>query len=758
MKKKPLFLILTVLTFSCSEQKMKSKAEIISDNYIQYVNPFIGTDAVGNPAIGTTSGGNTYPGAVRPFGMVSVNPHTDSVAPNGYFFGKKFMYGFGHVHMSGVGCQDLGNIVLMPGQGKVTPDMKDYRSDFEEEQASPGYYKVHLKKDNIVAEMSSTLRSGISKYTFQHASDSSNIIIDLTQGAIPKLASQPSLEGSIEAISETEVEGWNYSGDFCSGKSFHAVYFVARFSKPAVRHGVWKDKKIIVGKGVKGKDFGAYLSFKTAKGESILVKVGISYVSVGNARENLDAEQPGWNFEQVKKDSENEWQKELSKVQVEGGTQKQKTIFYTGLYHMLLHPNVFSDVNGEYPPMREFPSHKSGPVKKAEGYTRYTVFSLWDTYRNVHPFFSLVYPERQRDMTISLIEMYEESGRLPKWELAGGETNTMVGDPSIPVIADSYIKGIRDIDTAKAFRAMNSNARNLQATVRPGLNSYLRYKYIPQDDRGEWLWGTVSTTQEYAFADWTLAQYCKAIGREKEYKEYLERSMYYRNLYDPKSGFIRPRNKDGKWYEPFNPDNFQGGDFNFPGAGGPGYVEGNAWYYQFFVPHDIPGLIGLMGGEEKFTEALNRCFTSNKFSLWNEPDMAYPFLYDYVKGQAWRTQQEVRRQMEMNFDASPQGIPGNDDCGTLSGFYVMGAMGFYPACPGSNEYQLCTPLFDKITIQLSDKYYGGNKFVIETKNNSKENIYINSLELNNNKCGNQVLKHEDIIKGGKLSIDLSAAH
>jgi predicted alpha-1,2-mannosidase len=752
----PLFLIFLI---SCKEIKTSDKIEAIKKTCVEYVDPFIGTAPGGNPSIGTTSGGNTYPGAVRPFGMVSVNPHTDSVAPNGYYFGKEFIYGFGHVHMSGIGCQDLGNIVLMPGMGKVKPNMKHYRSAFDEEVATPGYYKVHLKDQNIIAEMSSTLRTGISRYTFPQDSDSANIIIDLTQGAIPRLVSQPPLEGSIEAISETEVEGWNYSGDFCYGKSFHAVYFVARFSKPAIKHGAWKDKKIIAGAmATKGKDFGAYFTFRTEKGEAILVKAGISYVSVKNARENLDKEQPGWNFDEVKKEAEKDWELELSKIQVEGGSEKQKTIFYTGLYHMLLHPNVFSDVSSEYQPMREYPSHRSGAIKKAEGYTRYTVFSLWDTYRNVHPFFALVYPERQRDMAISLIEMYEESGRLPKWELAGGETNTMVGDPSLPVIADTYIKGITDIDTAKALNAMISNANNLKSVVRPGLKSYLKYKFIPQDDRGEWLWGTVSSTEEYAYADWALAQYCKAIGRENEYRKYMERSMYYKNLFDPSTHFIRPKNKDGKWYSPFNPDTLQGGDLDFPGAGGPGYVEGNAWHYKFFVPHDIPGLMALMGEEEKFIADLKECFDKKKFILWNEPDMAFPFLYNYVNGQGWRSQQEVRRQMDANFDTSPQGIPGNDDCGTLSAFYIFGAMGFYPACPASDEYQLCTPVFDKITIQLSPKYYGGNKFIIETKNNSAENIYINSLELNDKKYPAQVLKHKDIIRGGKLIFNLSSTH
>ena len=754
------YLFVLAVLFSCQAQEKSTtvSSDSATQSLCDFVNPFIGSSSVGNLMIGTTSGGNTYPGAVLPFGMASVSPHTDSMAPSGYYHGKEYIYGFGHVHLSGVGCQDLGNIVLMPSQGKVIPDLGSNRSKFNGEVASPGYYKVDLDGPDVTAEMTATIRSGLSKYTFHAGGDSSNIIIDLTQGAMPKLVSMPPQKGAVKIISDTEVEGFNYSGDFCYGKSFHAVYFVAQFSKPAVKTGTWKDKKLSDKKENSGDSFGAYFTFKTTKDESVLVKVGVSYVSIKNARENLNAEQNGFEFEKVWSKARAYWEKDLSKVKVEGGSVKQKQIFYTGLYHMLMHPNVFSDVNGEYQSMRNYPSQSGGKILKAEGYTRYTVFSLWDTYRNVHPFFSLVYPERQRDMVMSLVGMYEESGRLPKWELAGGETFTMVGDPSLPVIADAYIKGIKDFDTEKAFEAMMTNASQTDPVIRPGLRSYLKYRYIPMDDKGEWLWGAVSTTLEYNFADWSLAQYAKALGKEKEHEEFLRRSMFYRNLYDPRTGFLRPKMKNGAWYSPFNPDTVQGTDLDFPGAGGPGFVEGNAWHYKFFVPHDIPGLISLMGGEKKFVERLNECFEKKQYNLWNEPDMAYPFLYAYVKGEAWRTQKEVRNQMETNFDITPSGIPGNDDCGTISAFYVLGAIGFYPSCPASEWYEMCSPVFDKITIQLNPKYYKGKEFIIETKNNSRENIFIQSSTLNGKMFDKQQINHRDIVNGGKLILEMGAKH
>jgi predicted alpha-1,2-mannosidase len=753
MKNSFLCLLLFSVFSSCqNSDTQKEKKKLIS-----YVNPFIGTSSAGNEYVGTTSGGNTYPGAVRPFGMVSVSPHNDSLAPSGFFFGEPYMYGFGHVHLSGVGCQDLGNVVLLPTRGKIIPGLGENRTPYQNQIASPGYYRVDLIKPSVTAEMTATERSGISRYTFNKGGDSCNILLDLTQGAIPRLVSSPPEKGRVKMISNDEVEGFNYSGDFCYGQNYQAVYFVARFSKPAVQSGLWKDGVLINDKETEGQKFGAWFNFSLKDKEAVLVKVGISYVSIENARKNLEAEQNGFDFERVKKEAENAWEKELSKVLVEGGSEKERRIFYSGLYHMLIHPNILSDVNGEYPAMKRKRFEKQGKTMKAEGYTRYSVFSLWDTYRNVHSFFSLVYPERQADMVKSMIAMYEESGYLPKWELASGETYTMVGDPSIPVIADTYIKGIRNFDAKKALEAMLSNAnRTDEMRFRPGIKSYIKYGYIPMDDKGEWLWGAVSTTLEYNYADWTLAAFAKAIGEEKVYEEYLKRSMFYKNLYDSSSGFIRPRMKNGSWYSPFDPLTLKGGDLDFPGAGGPGFVEGNAWHYLFFVPHDIPGLITLMGGKEKFLSKLDQSFNEGHYILWNEPDMAYPFLYDYIEGMGWRTQEEVRKQMKMNFDTIPGGIPGNDDCGTISAFYVLGAMGFYPACPATTEYQICSPLFDKVTIQLNPDYYKGEKFIISTKNNSPENMYIQSGTLNGKPFTPQILDHLIITAGGELIFTMSS--
>jgi predicted alpha-1,2-mannosidase len=733
---------------------------------VEYVNAFIGTSAVGNAIIGTTSGGNTHPGAVRPFGMVSLNPHNDCNAPNGYFFGRPYIYGFGHVHMSGVGCPDLGNVVIMPGKGAIKTNPEGYKSAYRNEVAYPGYYKVDLIDDDVKAEMTTTLRSGISKYTFNKGSDSSNILIDLSQGIFPKLVSNPPKEGHLKIINDNEIEGYNYSGDFCHGKSFQAVYFVARFSKKASTYGFWKDSIVSAFKAgdtfktaeVDGKSFGAFFSYKTKPGEEIYIKVGISYVSTENARLNLDTEQAGWDFQKIKTESSQEWEHALSKIEVTGGTEKQKTIFYTGLYHMLFHPNVFSDVNGDYQAMRPYPSHALNGIKKS-AFTRYTVFSLWDTYRNVHPFFSLVYPSRQLDMVKTLIEMGAESGRLPKWELAGGETFTMVGDPALPVIADTYIKGIKNFDTGKAFRVMQKNAdttEDSKPTIRPGLRSYLHYGYIPQNDTREWLWGPVSTTLEYNFADWSLAQFAQAIGQPKAHDAYLKRSLFYKNYYDSVTGFLRPKNKDGSFFSPFKPDTLQGTDLKFKGAGGAGFVEGNAWHYQFFVPHDIDGLKVLMGGDKQFVSKLQNSFDRNKYVLCNEPDMAYPFLFDYVAGEGWRTQREVSKQLETHFGTGPDGLPGNDDCGTLSGFYVFAAMGFYPACPASEIYQVCSPVFDKITIHLDTDFYKGSKFVIQLKNNTQKNRYIQSVALNGLPYNKQFIDHKDIVNGGLLEFVMGA--
>jgi predicted alpha-1,2-mannosidase len=700
-----------------------------------YVNPFIGT--------GPEHQAYTYPGAVLPFGMVSVSPHNNLSKPPGYIHGESHIYGFGHVHLSGTGCPDLGNVVLMPCTGDLKPDREQFKSSYSDEKASAGYYKVHLDKYKVTAEMTSTLRTGSSRYTFPKSS-SAKIIIDVAQSL------SPVRDAYVKLNSSSEAEGWVKAGGFCGKKNVHTVYFVVQLSKKAKSTGTWNKNILSDSLQTQGDNIGAWFNFETTEKEAVEVKVGVSYVSINNARLNLEQEQKDLNFSKVKEAAEEAWEKELSKIKVSGGTGKQKTIFYSALYHMLLHPNIFSDVNGEYVSMDK------REVLKANGYNRYTVYSLWDTYRTVHPFFSLVYPDRQLDMVKSMLGIYKESGWLPKWELAGNETDIMVGDPAIPVITDTYLRGITQFDTALAWQAMKKSTYTISDDnkLRPGITKYMEYGYIPQDDKGGWVWGPVSTTQEYNVADWCMAQYAKVTGRTKDYKQLMKRSSYWKNYFDPKTRFIRAKNKDGNFIQDFDPLSQNDPEFNWPGSGGQGYVEGDAWHYNFFVPHDVEGLTALLGGKDAYINRLQKCFDEGHYILWNEPDMNYPYLFDYFPGEGWRTQKEVRVQLEKYFNDGPEGIPGNDDCGTISGFYVFSAMGFYPGCPASNTYQLSSPIFDKVEISLDPKYYKGAKFTIEAKNNHPENIYIQSSTLNDIEFNSQQISHQEIVNGAKLVFNL----
>lgn len=538
------------------------------------------------------------------------------------------------------------------------------------------------------------------------------------------------------------------------------LYFVAKISKKPLVSGVSIDGKDYpdFNREIAGNDIGVYFTFDTEENETICVKVGVSYVSISNARKNLEAEQPGFDFENTKLAAEQAWNLELSKIQVEGGNSEDKEKFYTALYHTLIHPSVANDVTGEYNTMGD------NSIAQTNGYNRYTVFSLWDTYRNVHPFLSLVYPKRQSDMVKSMLGMYKESGWLPKWELAGMETNCMVGDPAIPVIVDSYLRGVRDFDADLAWEAMKHNASEpgRDNPARPGFDDWLKYGYIP-DDAGYTLkvftsdnisyeyenarqlgtvWGSVSTGMEYCVADWNLAQMAKSLGKKDDHQFYLNRSLYYKNNYDNISGFVRPRLKDGSWLTPFDPASNR---LN-------GFVEGSPWNYTFMVPHDMPGLITLMGGTKKFTEKLNTCFEMNFFDVTNEPDLAYPYLFNYVKNEEWRTQKEVREIIFRDFNISPGGLPGNDDCGTMSAWLVYSMMGFYPDCPGSMDYQLTSPVFSKITIALDQSYYPGKTFVIEVENGGKNNYFIKSMKFNGKPYKKYTLNHQDIVNGGNLRI------
>ncbi len=707
-----------------------------------------------NVFIGTANEGYTNPGAVLPGGL-SLSPlntydssRNSGGKPSPYIYGNKVLSGFSHMNLSGTGCPELGVFVLMPTTGDFELKAGKYGSEYSDEMASPGYYAVQLNRYHIKAELTTTLRTGISRYTFPKGK--SNILINLGLSMAERKG------GVVRRVSETEVEGFKTIGGMCGGATVQTVYFVARISKTPVSCGIWNAGKKFPAfqRQMAGSDIGAYFSFDTEENEVISVKLGTSYVSVENARSNLTAEQPAFDFDKTRGYARDTWDKELSKIKIEGGTNDDKVMFYTALYHILLHPNVFSDLNGEFPALQSTQVFNAGNDKiiTTHNVNRYTTFSLWDTYRNVHPFLSLVYPRKQLDLIETMLSMYKEMGWLPKLEYGGMETYMMVGDPAISVIADTYLRGIKNFDVALAYEAMKHNATIPEADnpVRPGSDNLLKYGYIPEGVKNKRdVWGSVSTAQEYCIADWNLAQMARTLGKEDDYRLFYNRSMLYKNYFDQKTGFMRPKLIDGSWFEPFHPS-VNGASLHSQ----EGFVEGSSWHYTFFVPHDITGLIKIMGGSKKFTSKLAVCFDSSFFNMGNEPDMAYPYLFNYVKGEEWRTQKYVREMIYKNFSNAPEGLPGNDDCGTTSACLLFAMIGLYPACPGDMDFQLASPLFNKITIALDTSFYSGKEFVIEAPNAARKNCYIQSMKLNGQQYKKHTLNHYDIVKGGTLTFDL----
>jgi len=728
------------------------KISIYPQKPIDYVNPFIGT----------SNYGACNPGAVVPGGMVSVCPFNVSGEENKlekdsqwlsnpYVYENTFLTGFSHINLSGVGCPELGSIILMPTTGNPEPDHKQYGTTYKDEIASPGYYSNYLNKYDIKTEMSSTLRSGISRYTFPKGR--SNILLNLGIGLTNESGSM------IKIVSDSEIEGYKIVGSFCyTQTAVRPVYFVARFSRPADNYGVWKKMPTY---GVEaqwtsnsgkykfyheytmempGDSIGAYFTYNTYEGETISVKVGISYVSIKNARENLDKEITDFKLEIIKEEAEKLWNNKLSKIIVEGGTKDSRTNFYTALYHIHLHPNIFQDINGEYPEMESY------QINKTNGRNRYTTFSLWDTYRNVHPFLSLVYPEIQSDMIKSMLDMYNENGWLPKWELFGRESYVMVGDPATPVICDSWLRGIKNFDISTAYEGMKKAAitEEKDNPIRPGIDYYSRFGFIPENGNRKYV-RTVSTSLEYNISDWNLAQIARELGKQEDYEYFLNRSLSYKKYFDSSTGMLRPiMNENADWLDPFNP--LQGANFE-PVIG---YAEGNAWQYRFYVPHDINGLIKLLGGKKIFIRELQKCFDLGYYDMANEPDITYPFLFNYVKGEEWRTQETVSELINKYYKNKPDGLPGNDDTGTLSAWLIYSMMGFYPDCPGNMDYTLFTPSFDKISIQLNPDYYPQSTLVIRTVKTGDNNIYIKKIEIDGKPQKSYFLSHQKLVSSKEI--------
>lgn len=710
-----------------------------------------------NPLIGTSNYGATSPGPIAPRGMASISPFNVAGAQNRlekdsqwlsnpYVNENTFLTGFSQVNLSGVGCPDLGVILLMPTTGAVETNHLQYGSAYSKEVSKTAYYSVNIDKYKVKGEFTASKRVGVSKFTFPKGQ--SNILLNLGLGLTNE-------EGAmVKVVSSTEIEGMRTVGSFCynSPEDAYPVYFVAKFSKPADKFGVWKKTPKYEGveaqwmgyngktrmmdntiKTVVGDSIATYFTYKFAKEETVEVKIGVSYVSIENARENLEKETGNKNFDAVYKETYDEWNEELSKILVEGGSYQDKVIFYTALYHTLIHPNTLNDINGEYPKI------KRTKIGKTTG-TRYTVFSLWDTYRNMHPLTSLVYPKQQSDMIKSMLDMYDENGWLPKWELNSTETFTMVGDPASIVIVDACLKGIQDFDIYKAYYAMLKGADQTENNpLRPGLKEYIEKGYLSTNYAGP-----VSTTQEYNTSDYAISLLAKALGEKDDYKRFTKRSLSYQKLYDKDLKLLRPRLANGKWYEPFDPE--AGSNFQT----NVGFIEGNAWQYAFMVPHDIKGLMKLMGGEKAFSDQLQKVFDIKQFDMANEPDIAYPYLFNYIKGEEWKSQEMVKKLVREYFRNEPKGLPGNDDTGTMSAWLVYSMMGIYPISPGDPIYTITTPMFDKVTIKLDPRYYKKESVVIEREINSDDKI--KQIQLDGKPLNSYFISHDAFVNGKTLKV------
>ena len=724
-----------------------------------------------DPFIGTTNFSICNPGAIRPHGLMSVVPFNVMGSDlNGqdkdkrwwsavYEYNNKYFTGFAHVTLSGVGCPEMGTLLTMPTMGDVDVDYRSYGSEYKDETARPGYYSTLLTKYGIRAEVSSTMRSSIERYTFPEGKG--NLLFNLGNGLTNEVGA------SLRRVSDTEFEGTRLLGTFCyNPQAVFPMYFVVRVSKKPSASGMWKKQpdmgnaqkqwdsyqgkyKLYPGYGrdMAGNDIGYYMSYDGLKeGEQVEVQVGVSFVSIANARENLDREQHGaFDFDRVSQEAHKAWAETLDRVSVEGGTDDQRRVFYTALYHSQIHPTVLQDANGEYPLME---SNANGRTTA----NRYTVFSLWDTYRNLSQLETLLYPKEQVDMINSMIDMYREWGWMPKWELFGRETWTMEGDPAIPYIADAYMRGLRGFDINEAYKAFRHSATTpgKDNKMRPDIDPYVEKGYIPMgfyaaDMSGD---NSVSHALEYYLADNALSILAGELGHKQDAKLFRQRALGYRHYYSKQSGTLRPIEKDGSFLTPFNPED----GYDFTNA--PGFHEGSAWNYTFYAPHDVAGLAKLMGGQRKFVDKLQMVFDKGLYDPANEPDIAYPYLFSYFKGDEWRTQKTVSDLLKKYYTARPDGIPGNDDTGTMSAWAIFSMMGLYPDNPGSPDYTLTTPVFSKITLHLDPAFYPGGDITITSDRTSPDQTYIQSVSLGSKKLQGYRITHKQLVEARSLNFTL----
>lgn len=723
----------------------------VAEDYTKLVNPFIGTGGHGH----------TFPGATTPYGMVQLSPDTRTDgwdACGGYHYSDHTIRGFSHTHLSGTGIGDLGDVLFMPvvGEAHVQPGAGEnpdtgYRARFrhESEQAEPGYYRVHLDDYDVDVELTATPRVGFHRYTFPQ-NTAPQIVIDLGH----TIHSHQNPETELKVVGDREIAGLKRTQGWAQN---HFVYFHAKFNRP-FKYKLYSGGNEQQGNTVTNRGgTQAVLTFDEGDQETLLAQVAVSAVDYEGARKNLEAEATETDFDTVRQQAHQAWEKQLSRVEVKGGTADDRTIFYTAMYHTAISPNLFSDVDGRYRGMDQQIHHSDqGPV--------YTVFSLWDTFRAFHPLLTIADPDRNAAFIRTLLTQYEQGGSLPKWELAGNYTGTMIGYHSVSVIVDAYEKGCRDFDIDKAYEAVvyasnyhegepqiaSQGARDKLNPRAKKLNAELGF--VPSDRENE----SVSKALEYAYNDWCIAQFAESLGKAEDAEQYRQRAKRYREYYDAETGFMRGRNADRTWKTPFNP--------KFSEHRRDDYTEGNAWQWTWFVPHDVDGLVDLMGSTESFTTKLDQLFSEDstiegenssadisgligQYAHGNEPSHHVTHLFNFV-GQPWKTQALVDQVLHTLYHNDPDGLSGNEDCGQMSAWYLLNAIGFYQVCPGNPTYSLGRPLFDEVTIHLPS----GKQFTVRAKNNSLENLYIQSASLNGQPMDSPFFTHDEILAGGVLEV------
>ncbi|MEO5912136.1 MAG: GH92 family glycosyl hydrolase [Pelobium sp.] len=738
------------------------KAQTKSDLY-QYVKPIIGTQKMGH----------TFPGATVPFGMVQLSPDTDTLSYEedgkynkdvykycaGYQYDDPTIVGFSHTHYSGTGHSDLGDFLVMPTVGKVqlNPGTANhpengYRSKYSHnnEVSETNYYKVKLDDDNILAELTTSARVGFHQYTFPKSKES-NIILDLMHGIYNY--DNKNVWTYFRVVNDSLVIGSRQTNGWAKNRT---VYFAMSFSKPFKSYGAKDYTQKEVYKGFWGKfdqtknfpemaakKIKMYFNFDTEEGEKVKIKFAISPVSTDNALLNMQTEIPGWDFNLVKEQGQQAWNKELQKIEVKTAKTEDAINFYTAMYHAFLSPTVYMDVNKEYKGLDQ-------KVHKAEGFTNYTTFSLWDTYRTLHPFFNIIQPKRNDDMVKSMLAHFDQSAlpMLPIWSNSANDNWCMSGYHSVSVIADAIIKGnfTGDVNKALAACVTTANQRNYE-----GIGDYIDKGYIPFDKNRT----AVSNTLEYAYDDWCIAQLAKKIGNTEVYDTFIKRAENWKNVYDASIGFMRPRLSDGTFRK----------DFDVLETEGQGFIEGNAWNYSLYVPQNPKELIGMMGGDKKFIPHLDSLFTMHlpdeffahteditregiigNYVHGNEPAHHVAYLYNYTS-EPWKTQKTVRMILEKQYHNGPDGLGGNDDCGQMSAWYMMSSLGFYPTAPGSDRYDLGSPSVSNAILNLEN----GKKFIVDAKNQSAKNVYVKEVLLNGKALNRFYITHQEIVNGGKLT-------